>query len=67
MEEPKDVVALNRSNDDDEAIKEEDEEDVKAKILKAAQQYYEEVNLILSWNLNRYLITAFLYVGGGRG
>lgn len=58
MEEPKDVVALNRSNDDD-ALKEEDEDDVKAKILKAAQQYYEEVNSTLAWILNRYLITAF--------
>ena len=44
MEEPKDVVTLDRSNDDA-AIQEE--EDVKAKILKAAQQYYEEVNLTL--------------------
>lgn len=40
VEEPKDVVQLARSNDDA-AIKEE--EDVRAKILKAAQQYYEEV------------------------
>ncbi|KAI7881164.1 P-loop containing nucleoside triphosphate hydrolase protein [Lichtheimia hyalospora FSU 10163] len=39
VEEPKDVVTLDRSNDDA-AIQEE--EDVKAKILKAAQQYYEE-------------------------
>lgn len=57
MEEPKDVVALNRTNDDD-AIKEDDEDDVKAKILKAAQQYYEEVSSTWSLFLNRYLITA---------